>query len=122
MLRVPRTSFRVQRITSAFKTFSTFAGDADTAGTASDVVRAFMAEHQINVKGGSGMEYQPFLSFDQTPFSVKLKNVMKKENFQSPSPIQAISWPIVLQNKDVISVAKTGSGDLGNYQISFVII
>ena len=30
--------------------------------------------------------------------------------FQSPTPIQAASWPLALSNKDLIAVAKTGSG------------
>lgn len=30
--------------------------------------------------------------------------------FPAPSPIQAQSWPIALQGRDIVAVAKTGSG------------
>jgi ATP-dependent RNA helicase DDX5/DBP2 len=39
----------------------------------------------------------------------------------APSPIQAQSWPIVMQNKDVVAVAKTGSGKTLGYLVpSFI--
>jgi superfamily II DNA/RNA helicase len=50
------------------------------------------------------------MSFDDTPFAPKLRNLLHKEGFDTPSPIQAISWPVALDKKDIISVAKTGSG------------
>jgi len=70
----------------------------------------FVADNQVTIVGTSTEEYPPFLSFDQTPFHPQLKKVLKKDNFESPSPIQAVSWPIALDKKDIISVAKTGSG------------
>lgn len=70
----------------------------------------FIAEHQVTIVGSSIQEHAPFLSFDETPFVPQLRKVLKKDNFQNPSPIQAVSWPIALDKKDMISVAKTGSG------------
>ena len=40
-----------------------------------------------------------------------------KAGFVAPSPIQAQSWPIVMQNKDVVAVAKTGSGKTLGYLV-----
>lgn len=37
-------------------------------------------------------------------------DVIKSQNFQTPSPIQAQSWPILLQGKDLIGIAQTGTG------------
>ena len=70
----------------------------------------FVTDNQVTIVGTSTEEYPPFLSFDQTPFHPQLKKVLKKDNFDAPSPIQAVSWPIALDKKDIISVAKTGSG------------
>lgn len=37
-------------------------------------------------------------------------NAFYNAGFQAPTPIQAQTWPIVLQGRDVVSIAKTGSG------------
>lgn len=37
--------------------------------------------------------------------------------FSAPSPIQAQSWPIAMQNRDIVAVAKTGSGKTLGYLI-----
>lgn len=37
--------------------------------------------------------------------------------FSSPTPIQAQSWPIALQGRDIVAVAKTGSGKTLGYLI-----
>ncbi|KAK4478374.1 hypothetical protein RD792_017665 [Penstemon davidsonii] len=35
--------------------------------------------------------------------------------FSSPTPIQAQTWPIALQNRDIVAIAKTGSGKTLGY-------
>ena len=43
--------------------------------------------------------------------------------FTSPTPIQAQTWPIALQNKDIVAVAKTGSGKtLGYLMPAFMLL
>lgn len=37
--------------------------------------------------------------------------------FSAPTPIQAQSWPIAMQSKDIVAVAKTGSGKTLGYLI-----
>lgn len=37
--------------------------------------------------------------------------------FTSPTPIQAQSWPIALQNRDIVAIAKTGSGKTLGYLV-----
>ncbi|KAH0936908.1 hypothetical protein HID58_004369 [Brassica napus] len=37
--------------------------------------------------------------------------------FSAPSPIQAQSWPVAMQNRDIVAVAKTGSGKTLGYLI-----
>ncbi|KAJ0864263.1 putative RNA helicase [Helianthus annuus] len=37
--------------------------------------------------------------------------------FASPTPIQAQTWPIALQNRDTVAIAKTGSGKTLGYLI-----
>lgn len=73
---------------------------------------SFRAIHQIKLKCKSGMaeDYSPMTEFDSTPFSTVLKRVLKSEGFTAPTPTQAQSWPIAMKNRDIISVARTGSG------------
>lgn len=37
--------------------------------------------------------------------------------FSAPTPIQAQSWPIALQSRDIVAIAKTGSGKTLGYLI-----
>jgi superfamily II DNA/RNA helicase len=53
---------------------------------------------------------EEFHSFTDAPFAQPIQEALKEAGFTVPSPIQARSWPVVLQGKDLIAVAKTGSG------------
>ena len=37
--------------------------------------------------------------------------------FSNPTPIQAQTWPVALQNRDIVAIAKTGSGKTLGYLI-----
>ena len=78
-----------------------------------DATVSFRKEHKITLRDNSDrkdQDYAPMLDFNATPFHESLKRVMKSEGFVTPTPTQAQSWPIALQQRDIISVAKTGSG------------
>lgn len=70
----------------------------------------FREKFDVSVKGMDLNLCEPFLEFDKTPFSSKLKKVFNAQKYISPTPIQAQAWPIILQTKDCISIARTGSG------------
>ncbi|KAI7741372.1 hypothetical protein M8C21_000832, partial [Ambrosia artemisiifolia] len=59
----------------------------------------------------------PFTSFEHTGFPSELLREVLKAGFSAPTPIQAQSWPIALQNRDIVAVAKTGSGKTLGYLI-----
>ncbi|KAJ4831485.1 DEAD-box ATP-dependent RNA helicase 14 [Turnera subulata] len=42
---------------------------------------------------------------------------VQNAGFSAPTPIQAQSWPIALQNRDIVAIAKTGSGKTLGYLI-----
>ena len=78
-----------------------------------DATVSFRKEHKIMLRDNSArkdQDYAPMLDFNATPFHESLKRVMTSEGFLTPTPTQAQSWPIALQQRDIISVAKTGSG------------
>lgn len=88
----------------------------------------YRQEHQIKLTGRDidNDQFYPYYNYSKedasetvseedaileaAPFYNGLKKVMKKEGFTKPTAIQAQSWPIVVGNRDVISVARTGSG------------
>ena len=75
-----------------------------------DLANSFRKSHQITVKGCDVSQYHPLMNFQDTPFLENIKSVFLKEKYTSPTAIQAQTWPIILGNKDVISIARTGSG------------
>ena len=76
-------------------------------GSRAEKIAAFIAEHQIDVPEGAPA---PFLTFAEAPFPKRLTQALLKQGYESPSPIQAQAWPIALSGKDIVAVAKTGSG------------
>lgn len=42
---------------------------------------------------------------------------MYAAGFLNPTPIQAQTWPVALQNRDIVAIAKTGSGKTLGYLI-----
>ena len=51
-----------------------------------------------------------FQSFEDAPFPQELLTAFLTAGFTAPTPIQAVSWPLALAGRDVVAVAKTGSG------------
>mmetsp|Transcript_3926 Transcript_3926/g.5992 ORF Transcript_3926/g.5992 Transcript_3926/m.5992 type:complete len:507 (+) Transcript_3926:89-1609(+) len=49
-------------------------------------------------------------SFSEAPFEASIQKALSNAGFEKPSPIQARAWPVALSGKDIIAVAKTGSG------------
>lgn len=71
--------------------------------------------HSISIQGHGNERATkdfpaPFLHFSQAPFEQKLQFALTRAGFSKPTPIQSQCWPIALQGKDLISIAKTGSG------------
>ncbi len=71
---------------------------------------AYRREHNINLKGEGANEFVPWVDFEDTPYSSTLLKAIEKAGYVSPTSIQAQSWPIALSQRDLISVARTGSG------------
>jgi len=76
-------------------------GTSDTA--------EFRAKMEIQVKS-AGEVPDPVQSFDEAPFSKRVRQSLKDAGFAAPSAIQSQAWPVAVQGKDFIGVAKAGSG------------
>jgi ATP-dependent RNA helicase DDX5/DBP2 len=76
----------------------------------------FRKVNQIEIKGreddglGTYKCPPPLLSFASTPFSPQIRAAFDRAGFPSPTPTQAQCWPIALAGRDIVTIAKTGSG------------
>src|SRR3989338_2785186 len=52
----------------------------------------------------------PIKDFHQSGASDRILRVLEKLNFKKPTPIQAQAIPVMMSGRDIISIAKTGSG------------
>lgn len=53
---------------------------------------------------------RPIVSFGHLNLDETLNKLIVKNNFERPTPIQAIALPAALSGRDVVGIAKTGSG------------
>ncbi|KAL2622302.1 hypothetical protein R1flu_002507 [Riccia fluitans] len=90
-------------------------GSAHPKVTPSSEVDAYRKKHEITVRGDNVPH--PFMSYGSTRFPSTILREFESAGFSSPSPIQAQSWPIALQGRDIVAVAKTGSGKTLGYLI-----
>ena len=75
-------------------------------------VEDFRKEHSISIKNACDKvkDLEPFMEFEDASFPKPLRTALKAQGYASPTPIQAEAWPILLKGKDVVAIAKTGSG------------
>ncbi|XVF14079.1 hypothetical protein REPUB_Repub09cG0026000 [Reevesia pubescens] len=76
---------------------------------------AYRRQHEITVSGDEVPP--PFASFESTGFPSEILREAQNAGFSAPTPIQAQSWPIALQGRDIVAIAKTGSGKTLGYLI-----
>merc|ERR1719272_1293599 len=67
------------------------------------------AKHEITATG-SGHIPAPWFRFEDVKIDKALIQPMLQAGFATPSAIQAYAWPIGCDGRDMIGVAKTGSG------------
>lgn len=62
----------------------------------------------VTGKGAEEAKYAALTSFAESKLPENVLDCCK--TFQKPSPIQSHSWPFLLDGRDLIGIAKTGSG------------
>ncbi|KAG8624961.1 hypothetical protein KVT40_006712 [Elsinoe batatas] len=60
---------------------------------------------------------KPALSFSTLPLDPRLLQSLTAQQFSAPTPIQARAIPLLLQGKDVLARARTGSGKTAAYAL-----
>lgn len=81
----------------------------ELAKMTTEEVSAFRLELEgIVVKGKNCPK--PIKTWVQCGISMKILNCLKKHSYEKPTPIQAQAIPAVMSGRDLIGIAKTGSG------------
>ncbi|GJN37344.1 hypothetical protein PR202_gb26285 [Eleusine coracana subsp. coracana] len=89
-------------------------GQVSQAGNGSNMSpEAYRAKHEITIIGNEAPA--PFSTFHSTGFPSEMLREFQQAGFAAPTPIQAQSWPIALKGRDIVAVAKTGSGKTLGY-------
>ncbi|KAJ0001035.1 hypothetical protein NQD34_006055 [Periophthalmus magnuspinnatus] len=91
-----------------------------------DVTRRSMQEVQqyrdsktITVKGRDCPN--PIIKFPEASFPSYVMDVINKQNWSEPTPIQAQGWPLALSGKDMVGIAQTGSGKTLSYLLPAIV-
>ena len=80
---------------------------------------AFLKENQIKLHGSNVPPVA--LSWEELPLPEAITRVLSNEKWERPSPIQGASIPVALAGRDLIGIAKTGSGKTGAFLIPAII-
>ncbi|KAF8039718.1 hypothetical protein BT93_B2053 [Corymbia citriodora subsp. variegata] len=63
---------------------------------------------------------RPVKIFDDCGFSSQLMNAIAKQGYEKPTSIQCQALPIVLSGRDIIGIAKTGSGKTAAFVLPMI--
>ena len=82
---------------------------AKTAAAAPlQAIKDFLTKHEIRVHSSAAPP--PCLKLAEAPFPPKLVSKLCAQGFTEPSAVQAASWPLAVKGRDLLAIAKTGSG------------
>ncbi|KAK4265971.1 hypothetical protein QN277_026950 [Acacia crassicarpa] len=81
----------------------------------------YCQQHEVTATGDNVPP--PFMTFDAAGFPPEILREIYSAGFSTPTPIQAQTWPVALQGRDIVAIAKTGSGKTLGYLIpAFMIL
>lgn len=63
---------------------------------------------------------RPLKMFEDCGFSAELMKAIAKQAYEKPTPIQCQALPIVLSGRDIIGIAKTGSGKTAAFVLPMI--
>ncbi|KAJ0052576.1 hypothetical protein Pint_00850 [Pistacia integerrima] len=64
---------------------------------------------------------RPIKTFNDCGFSTQLMHAISKQGYEKPTSIQCQALPIVLSGRDIIGIAKTGSGKTASFVLPMIV-
>jgi len=81
--------------------------------TDADAQKEFMEANEIVIHDPSAPG--PCIAFKAAPFPSALVKLLSEQGFPAPSAVQGAAWPVATTGRDILAVAKTGSGKTLGY-------
>uniref|UniRef100_A0AAR2J6D4 RNA helicase n=1 Tax=Pygocentrus nattereri TaxID=42514 RepID=A0AAR2J6D4_PYGNA len=91
----------------------------DVVRRSSQEVEQYRRSKEITVKGRDCPK--PVMRFHEASFPSYVMDVINKQNWTDPTPIQAQGWPLALSGKDMVGIAQTGSGKTLSYLLPAIV-
>uniref|UniRef100_A0A453I8J6 RNA helicase n=1 Tax=Aegilops tauschii subsp. strangulata TaxID=200361 RepID=A0A453I8J6_AEGTS len=89
------------------------------SGMSVEEVADYMKSLAIRVSGFDVP--RPVKNFEDCGFPVPLMNAIAKQGYEKPTTIQCQALPIVLSGRDIIGIAKTGSGKTAAFVLPMIV-
>lgn len=83
--------------------------DPELTGLPQAEIDKFLTDNFITITDPNNTSFRPITRFAYLPITDDAQRAPFKE-FKAPTPIQSAAWPFLLDGRDVIGVAETGSG------------
>ncbi|CAL0302380.1 unnamed protein product [Lupinus luteus] len=64
---------------------------------------------------------KPLKTFDDCGFSTQIMSAIRKQGYEKPTSIQCQALPVVLSGRDIIGIAKTGSGKTAAFVLPMIV-
>jgi ATP-dependent RNA helicase DBP3 len=97
----------------------TTSAPTDARETSAQDASAYLKKHSISLDfpgSSSGAVFHPFTSFSQLQVPQELRSAF--DGFKEPTPIQACTWPLGLDGRDVVGIAETGRFEFQTFLLS----
>ncbi|KAI4877534.1 hypothetical protein NFI96_015813 [Prochilodus magdalenae] len=91
----------------------------DVARRPPQEVEQYRRSKEITVKGRDCPK--PVMRFHEASFPSYVMDVINKQNWTDPTPIQGQGWPLALSGKDMVGIAQTGSGKTLSYLLPAIV-
>ncbi|XP_037328416.2 probable ATP-dependent RNA helicase DDX5 [Pungitius pungitius] len=82
-------------------------------------VELYRRTKEVTVKGRDLPK--PIIKFHEAAFPSYVMEVIVKQNWTDPTPIQSQGWPCALSGKDMVGIAQTGSGKTLAYLLPAIV-
>ncbi|XP_061534778.1 probable ATP-dependent RNA helicase DDX5 [Phycodurus eques] len=82
-------------------------------------VEQYRRSKEVTVKGRECPK--PIIRFHEAAFPNYVMDVIVKQNWIEPTPIQGQGWPVALSGKDMVGIAQTGSGKTLAYLLPAIV-
>ncbi|CAN7006697.1 unnamed protein product [Brassica oleracea var. botrytis] len=77
--------------------------------------------HSLGIRVSGFDVPRPVKTFEDCGFSSQIMSAIKKQAYEKPTTIQCQALPVVLSGRDVIGIAKTGSGKTAAFVLPMIV-